>query len=164
MISFKFEMSDVVKDFVIKRRRFEARLIFTISAITFFIPAVVFGIAWRKIPYAVLIITIVYIVSLIMLFLLCRYNSPLNAHKESEPEQIIINNDSIETTGRAEYCHKKVNLYDIKSVIDYGLYYVFVFYFPNLDRRFICQKDLITEGTIEEFEEIFKDKIVRKTK
>ena len=34
--------------------------------------------------------------------------------------------------------------------------------FPKID-GFLCQKNLITEGTIEEFEEIFKDKLVRKT-
>ena len=27
----------------------------------------------------------------------------------------------------------------------------------------MCQKDLIVEGTIEEFEELFADKLVRKT-
>ncbi len=46
----------------------------------------------------------------------------------------------------------------------YTFYLHVIFYLPNFNRRFICQKDLITEGTIEEFEEIFKDKIVRKTK
>ncbi len=164
MIRFKFYMSDIIKDFVIKRRKFESILTFIIAAIIFLIPVCIFGIAWRNIPYAVLILILVYIVSLVMLFLLCRYNSPLNAFKESEPEQIIIYDDIIETTGREKYCYKQLKLYDVKYVMDYGLYYVFIFYFPNLDRRFICQKDLITEGTIKEFEEIFKDKIVRKTK
>lgn len=32
--------------------------------------------------------------------------------------------------------------------------------YKNFSRSIICQKDLITKGTIEEFEEIFKDKLI----
>ena len=35
-------------------------------------------------------------------------------------------------------------------------------YFPSQWSNCICQKDLIIEGTIEEFEKLFEDKIVRK--
>ncbi|MDE6201764.1 MAG: hypothetical protein K2M47_07840 [Clostridiales bacterium] len=51
---------------------------------------------------------------------------------------------------------------DVKKVIDYGEWYHMVFYFPHKIVYYVCQKDLITEGTIEEFEEYFKDKLVRK--
>ncbi len=49
----------------------------------------------------------------------------------------------------------------ITSVIDCGEYYLFSF------KRWkhsglACQKDWICDGTIEEFEEVFKDKLVRK--
>jgi len=52
---------------------------------------------------------------------------------------------------------------EVKKVIDYGEFYMIKFYF-NAGRRCPCQKDLITQGTIEQFEEIFKDKLVRKPK
>ena len=51
---------------------------------------------------------------------------------------------------------------DVKKVIDMGEFYDIVFYSPNQWTNCICQKDLIIEGTIEEFEEMFKDKIERK--
>ena len=53
---------------------------------------------------------------------------------------------------------------DVKIVVDYGEWYDITFYFPHKDIGFICQKDLIVEGTIEEFEKLFEGKIVRKYK
>lgn len=46
---------------------------------------------------------------------------------------------------------------DIESVYDYGEYY----HFWQGD-LFICQKSLITQGTLEEFERLFEGKIIRK--
>ena len=50
---------------------------------------------------------------------------------------------------------------DVTKVEDHGDYYAF--YFNNRVSRigFIAQKDLITQGTIEEFEEIFEEVLVR---
>ena len=55
-------------------------------------------------------------------------------------------------------------LADVKKVLDYGEFYDIIFYFPNKVLNCICQKDLIVEGTIEEFEKLFEDKIMRKYK
>ena len=55
------------------------------------------------------------------------------------------------------------NIEEIKTIIDEGAFYLIKMYFPYQIRGYIiCQKDLITKGTIEEFEEIFKEYIVRK--
>ena len=48
---------------------------------------------------------------------------------------------------------------EVKIVNDYGDWYHMII--PKQDKYFIFQKDLITQGTIEEFESIFEDKIVR---
>lgn len=48
---------------------------------------------------------------------------------------------------------------DVVKVLDYGEWYLIDV--GDRDGRFICQKDLLTSGTLEEFEEIFKDKICR---
>lgn len=52
----------------------------------------------------------------------------------------------------------------VKVVYDYGEWYYIKFYFCSRDPYFVCQKDLLTEGTLDEFEALFSDKIVRKTK
>jgi len=53
---------------------------------------------------------------------------------------------------------------DVKKVIDMGSCYYIKFYFPPEIATCFCQKDLLVEGTIEEFEKLFEGKIVRKTK
>ena len=55
------------------------------------------------------------------------------------------------------------DLSSIKEVVDWGEWYHIRFYFPGVCPYFVCQKDLITQGTIEEFEKLFEDKLVRKT-
>ena len=47
------------------------------------------------------------------------------------------------------------------EVIDMGAWYKFK-YNLTINVFTVCQKDLIVEGTIEEFEELFADKLVRK--
>ena len=52
----------------------------------------------------------------------------------------------------------------VKKVVDYGRYYYVFLYRLDPSKGIVCQKDLLTEGTIEEFEELFKEKIIRKSK
>jgi len=61
--------------------------------------------------------------------------------------------------GAAERFH---SISSVNRVDDYGEWYHFVFEFGDRDVLFVCQKDLIVEGTIEEFESLFEGKIVRK--
>lgn len=51
---------------------------------------------------------------------------------------------------------------DIREVRDYGEFYVLLFSFGNYSDKFICQKSLISKGSLEEFESLFEGKIVRK--
>lgn len=51
---------------------------------------------------------------------------------------------------------------EVKEVRDYGEYYALVFPMGKLSEKFVCQKDLLTKGTLEEFEALFEGKIVKK--
>ena len=51
----------------------------------------------------------------------------------------------------------------IKSIEDQGEWY-YINFKIDFTENIVCQKNLIEQGTIEEFEEIFKDKIIKKTK
>ena len=50
---------------------------------------------------------------------------------------------------------------DVKKVVDMGDWYKFYFYFPHKSNIFICEKKSLVEGTLEEFEELFQDRLVR---
>lgn len=52
----------------------------------------------------------------------------------------------------------------VKKVIDYGRYYYLFLYKFDPSKGIVCQKSLLINGTIEEFEELFEGKIVRRIK
>ena len=53
---------------------------------------------------------------------------------------------------------------DVKKVYDYGEYYDLIFSFGKVSEKFICQKELLSKGSIEEFESLFEGKITRSHK
>lgn len=62
------------------------------------------------------------------------------------------------------YYPTKKSLSKVKKVLDCGDWYYIIFKFGDITNSWTCQKDLIIEGTIEEFEKLFEGKIVRKYK
>ena len=75
---------------------------------------------------------------------------------------IVIESDIISAEGiqRSETRFLK----DVKKVVDMGDWYKIYFYFPNKSNIFICQKNLIIQGTINEFESLLQDKMIKKYK
>ncbi len=53
---------------------------------------------------------------------------------------------------------------NVKKVIDFGEYFYLYFSRWDASNGLVCQKDLIIEGTIEDFEKLFEGKIKRKLK
>lgn len=51
----------------------------------------------------------------------------------------------------------------VKRVLDVGEWYYIFFKTGDTTHSWVCQKDLLTKGTIEDFEKMFDGKIVRKT-
>ena len=76
------------------------------------------------------------------------------------PLKILIYDGLVINEGKDFKSTRKVS--HSSKIIDFEDCYYFHFCFPHKDCRFLCQKDLITEGTIEEFENLFKDKIIKK--
>lgn len=72
-----------------------------------------------------------------------------------EDEYVVYQCDS--PKGYEEY--KKI--LEAEKLIDYGEFYHIVYPIGNMSDKFICQKDLLVEGTLEDFEAYFQGKIVR---
>ena len=51
---------------------------------------------------------------------------------------------------------------DIKLIYEYKEFYYIVFQYGEKSHNFICQKSLISRGTLSEFEEKFNDKIIKR--
>ncbi len=64
-------------------------------------------------------------------------------------------------------CKKKTyicSIHNVRKVVDYGDFYSIRINQQLEYGPFLCQKDLLSKGSIEEFEKIFENKIVRKLK
>ena len=76
-------------------------------------------------------------------------------------KKVIIKNGEIKAVSDKSRINSDIS--KVKKVCDYGEYYDIVFpaiYFTSI---YVCQKDLLSKGSIEEFENIFSGKIVRMT-
>lgn len=56
---------------------------------------------------------------------------------------------------------QKKPLSKVKKVIDAGDWYYVIFKLGDVSNAFVCQKDLLREGTLEQFEALFEGKIKR---
>ncbi len=161
MIEFKGEFSDECRQYLLEQQHKGMILLSIIIGVLFITPLLLLSFFWE---YALIGSIAGMALVVFEIFYLSSQNTKLHKESfvESLPNGIIIENDTIETFGIGELSYKCKNIQDIKEVLDMGKFYAIVFHFPNMDRRFICQKDLLVEGTIEEFEKLFEDKIVRK--
>ena len=76
------------------------------------------------------------------------------------PFKISITNDLIISEGNNFKCTKKLS--EIKKIVDYGTYYFIYFKWPKKSYKFLCQKNLIKEGTLITFENLFQNKLKQK--
>lgn len=161
MIEFKVNLTKDCKQYLLNQQHKGMFFISIILATIFIIPLLIFTFLWK---YAAIgtIPGIILVMGEVVHLNSRKTRLFKDSFIESIPTSIIIDGETIETVGIGELSYKCKNIQDIKEIWDMGTFYAVIFYFPNMDRRFICQKDLIVEGTIEEFEQLFEDKIVRK--
>ncbi|MGN0530322.1 MAG: hypothetical protein ACI4IH_04425 [Eubacterium sp.] len=98
------------------------------------------------------------IISEIILSALALLLPNIQTKKEKEkitPQKVYIENDMIVSKSNAMVDTRFMK--DVKEVRDYGEFYYFVF--KAYSYRFVCQKDLLTQGSLEEFENLFAGKI-----
>ena len=77
------------------------------------------------------------------------------------PKRIFVDGESIVSIAD-KYSESRL-ICDAKELRDFGEFYEIVFPFGKFSEKFICQKNLLTKGTLEQFESLFSNKIVRRT-
>ncbi len=75
------------------------------------------------------------------------------------PQRIYTDSESI-TCIAEKYVESKL-IGDEIALRDHGEFYELVYPFGKASEKFICQKSLLTQGTLEEFEALFEGKIER---
>ena len=79
--------------------------------------------------------------------------------KQITPKKIIIKDECIICIAN-KYTETRLTT-DVKMVKDFGEYYEICFPFGKISEKYICQKNLLKKGSIQEFETLFSGKIVR---
>lgn len=100
----------------------------------------------------------------LVLFVVFAVIAPLSkkAQKLTLPYCVQIYDDRIESKG--EKFHDIRQIVHVKKVVDMGDWYQIFFRFPHKNAHFVCQKNLIAQGSIREFEELFEDVLIRRDK
>lgn len=111
----------------------------------------------------IIIISFIKIIIISLILLAIIYMLPrIQTKKEKEkitPRRVFIENDIIICQSNALVESRTIQ--DVKEVRDYGDFYYLVFPFGKYSYRFVCQKNLLTSGTIADFETLFAGKIKR---
>ena len=154
MIEFKGELSKTCKEFVLKNEVRCSRIALTISCFPFIVADIIWWAVSGKLYVLIALPALVFPV------FLAGIKPKEKGYGLIMTKRVTIEGNDLECEG--DQFHETKTMDQIKCVIDYGEWYKFEFRLPGNCQRFICQKDLITQGTIEDFEKLFADKIIRR--
>ena len=154
MIEFKGYLTGDAKKYFFKRGIKYLQNIFLGSACLFLPAIVMFAIKIKM--WSILIGCLVMI--LIIIALPCLL--PKLDKDKSLPKRILIQDDIVLCV--SDEATESRYIAEVKEVRDYGEYYDLVFPLGKPSPNFVCQKNLLTQGSLEEFEALFEGKIVKK--
>ena len=152
MIEFSGTLSKNCKKYIIKRARKISLIGSSLVSFIFLIPSII--LTCNNLIY------LMFVIVLIMFPLFSFFPLSDKSLQYLIPEKIEISNDIIISKGKKYEFAREIS--SVKKIIDFGDWYHIFFIYPDRSENFICQKSLIVKGTIEEFETMFEDKIVRK--
>lgn len=98
-----------------------------------------------------------YILAVGVILLAVRIPKSIKEKEAITPKKIYIEDDVIVCVSNKQTERRFVK--DVKEVLDCKTYYELVFKFGKLSANFICQKDLLAQGTLEDFELLFEGKM-----
>ena len=149
MIEFKGELRGEGKRYFTKKMVASTCFISGLVALFIAVPVIILGVLFNPI----ILIGLIAVVLFPLIFLLI----PWYYATKSLPNRIEIDEDGLLMEMKNERHLRDIR--DVKYVRDYGEYYDIEFYFPHKSACFICQKDLLSKGRLEDFEKLFQSKI-----
>lgn len=108
--------------------------------------------------------TVKYVVPVVLVLcaffpLLLRVLVPKKSKERGITKKVIIKDDIISIISEEMSIKRAVS--KVKKVRDYGEYYELVFSAVDFLTVCVCQKNLLSKGSIKEFEELFADKLIK---
>lgn len=106
------------------------------------------------------VVPVVLIVSAIAMYIFKLIVSKREKSKERANIRKVIIKDDVITIVSEESSTRK-NIKRVKKVRDYGEFYEIIFSPLDLLTVCVCQKSLLSKGSIKDFEELFADKLIK---
>ena len=155
MIEFKGHLTGKAEKHFIRKTKLIG-LGFIGFAILFAIPLVVFvgKVVFRDNAFIYIMLS-----GLSVLPLICLLPKRKKVHLSMLPKRIYTNETHIVCVADQYTDSKPIKA--VKKVIDHGEFYELCFPFGKVSEKFICQKSLLSKGSLGEFERLFKGKIVK---
>jgi hypothetical protein len=154
MIVFAGQVTFEVEKHIFRKTRKMLHIIFSIAWFILLIP-----IAIATIDNDMVLFLYGYLAMLPVLNLAVLIVQPNQKQRKIIPSRITIDERRIEYSSKHATVYRYVS--NVKVVRDYGNYYDVIFKFGKASDFFVCQKDLLSCGTLKEFEKVFKGKLVR---
>ena len=153
MIAFTGEMSEKCRNYVFKYEGMGTRIIALVFSLVLSIPVIILTIKndW---------IWSICIVPLILLVVLSGIRPSKKDYALAIPHRITIENGQLMSS--SDKFEVSTTMSKVKKVIDFGDWYHIQLSYPLWSSKFVCEKSLLTDGTLEEFESIFSSKLVKK--
>ena len=153
MIEFSGEISGQTLNYILKQERNRGLVAACIVSVLTAITIVVVAVTYDTVYFIGLAFPVIFVV--ISIFAKpgkSTYHSIL-------PQRVYIEEDILVSENEKFSFSRKLD--QVENVIDFGEGYYITFYSAYRCPKFVCQKSLLTKGTIEEFENLFSDKITR---
>lgn len=155
MIEFNGYLSGKAENHFHNKGRKLARNILFISTLLL-LPAI--AIAAIRMQFWGLLIT--YCVIILLIPLMTMIPQSKKGKQGLTPKRIFTEEEYIVCIADQYIEHRLIE--DVKTVYDYDEFYELVFPFGKISEKFVCQKQLLSKGTLEEFEALFEGKIIKK--
>jgi hypothetical protein len=155
MVEFQGELSDECKLYMQKEC---GKIGFLICLISSLIASIIIIIAGAFLDRR-LIAFILMPISVVVLAAFPKLSAPMKDLNLRLPKKFIIEDETISIEGE-KFSETRL-ITEVKKVIDTGEWCHFKFNTLPFTPYFVCQKNLIVKGTIEDFEKLFEDKIER---
>ena len=152
MFEFKGKLSEECEDFLYKKQRRMELISFSSVASVFTIVIIVLAILLHPILFIGLILPALFVLAPIL---------PITKKSflQHMPNRIVFDFDKNTIFYSSKKGKDSYKISQIETILDYGNFYHLIFE-PAPDSYYVLQKNLIVQGTIEEFENIFESKIV----
>ena len=154
MIEFNGDITGNCKKYMLKRSSNLGRMAGLTVAILFGIPAIIISIVWDW-------IFIISLPVLVLFVFLAGARPDQKTHSSILPNKVSITSKN-KIISESEVFHYTRSIVDVKEIVDFGEWYHIFFYFEQRNGHFVCQKNLLSKGSIDEFEKLFEGKIIRK--